>query len=152
VGAQRLRKHDTSVLVDGDDVHITIERDRQLVPLIRIIRQAIEKPVDGLGKALAARIERGSIKRGVAVNAPRDPRRIAVTLNTARNEAGTETRPLASILFVNVETKRSIPCVSLAYTPTKRPTLILRARISLAPRRRSERSGGLWAYMGLHGL
>src|SRR5262249_30132348 len=80
VGAQRFRKHDTSVLIDGDAVHVTIEAERQLVPLVRIIRQAVEKPVDGFRKALAARIERWSVERGVAINAPRDPRRIAVTL------------------------------------------------------------------------
>ena len=69
VGAKRLRKHDASVLIDGEDVHVTIERDRQLVPLVRIIRQAVEKPVDFLRKPLAASIEGRSIERGVAVDA-----------------------------------------------------------------------------------
>ena len=73
VGAKRFRKHDASVLIDGEDVHVTIERDRQLVALVRIIRQAVEKPVDLARKALAACIERRSIERGVAVDAAAVP-------------------------------------------------------------------------------
>ena len=68
VGAKPFRKHDASVLIDGEDLHVTIERDRQLVALVRIIRQAVEKPVDLARKALAACIERRSIERGVAVD------------------------------------------------------------------------------------
>lgn len=44
---------------------------------------------------------------------------------TARKEAGIETRPLASILFVNVETKRSIP----RFEPRPRRELRLRAAL-----------------------
>ena len=41
---------------------------------------------------------------------------------TARKVAGMETRPLASILFVNVETKRSIPLGVLPlYAPVLAP-------------------------------
>ena len=69
MGAKRLRKHDASVLIEAEDVHVTIERDRQLVALVRIVRQAVEKPVDFLRKALAACIERRSVERGVAVDA-----------------------------------------------------------------------------------
>ena len=58
VGAKPFRKHDTSVLIDAEDLHVTIERDRKLVALVRIIRQAVEKPVDFARKALAACIER----------------------------------------------------------------------------------------------
>src|SRR5262249_45352944 len=46
VGAKRFRKHDASLLVDREDVHIAVERDRELVALVRIIRKAVEKPVD----------------------------------------------------------------------------------------------------------
>src|SRR6185369_1193993 len=80
VGAKPFRKHDASVLIDGDDVHVTIERDRQLVALVRIIRQAVEKPVDLARKALAACIERRSIERGVAVDAAGGALRVAVAL------------------------------------------------------------------------
>src|SRR5262249_20625780 len=80
MGAQRLRKHDASVLIETEDVHVTIERDRELVPLVRIIRQAVEKPVDFLRKALAACIERGSVERGVAVDAAGGTLRVAVAL------------------------------------------------------------------------
>ena len=76
VRAKRFRKHDASVLIEAEDLHVTIERDRQLVALVRIVRQAIEKPVDFLRKALAACIERRSVERGVAVDAAR----IAVAL------------------------------------------------------------------------
>ena len=73
VGAKPFRKHDASVLIDGEDVHVTIERDRQLVALVRIIRQAVEKPVDLARKALAACIECRSVERGVAVDAAGAP-------------------------------------------------------------------------------
>ena len=69
VRAKRFRKHDASVLIDDENVDVTIERDRQLVPLVRIVRQAGEKPVDLLRKSLAACIERRSVERGVAVDA-----------------------------------------------------------------------------------
>ena len=69
MGAEFFRKHDTPVLVDGEDLDVTIERDRQFVPLIRIIRQAREKPIDFRGQSLAARVQCRSIERGVAVDA-----------------------------------------------------------------------------------
>ena len=62
--AKRLRKDDASVAVEAEDLDIAIERDRQLVALIRIVWQAREKPIDLLCKALAACIECRSIERG----------------------------------------------------------------------------------------
>src|SRR5262249_18561092 len=95
VRAKRLRKHDTPVLIDRKNVHISIERDRQLVSLIRIIRQAIEKPVDLLCKALAACIEGRSIERGVAVDAAR----IAIALEPGA-ERGRHRDPTLGIELV----------------------------------------------------
>jgi hypothetical protein len=69
VDAKRLRKDDASVPVDGEDLDVAVKRDRQFVPLVRIVRQACEKPVDLLRKSLAASIESRSIERGVAVDA-----------------------------------------------------------------------------------
>jgi len=46
VGAKFLRKDDAAVPVDRENLDITIERDRELIPLIRIVRQAAEKPID----------------------------------------------------------------------------------------------------------
>ena len=57
MGAQALRKDDASVPIDREDLDVAIERDRQLVPLIRIVRQACEKPVDLLRQSLATSIE-----------------------------------------------------------------------------------------------
>ena len=74
VRAKRFRKDDASVAIEAEDVDVAVERDRQLVPLVRIIWQASEKPIDLLCKALAACIERWSIKRRVAV----DPAGIAI--------------------------------------------------------------------------
>ena len=72
VRAKRFRKHDASVLIDAEGDHVAVERDRQLVPLVRIIRQAVEKPVDVRGRARAACSERRSGERGVAVEAAVD--------------------------------------------------------------------------------
>ena len=69
MGAKCFRKHDASVLVEAEDVNVSIERDREFVALVRIIRQACEKPIDFLRKALAASIERRSIERRVTVDA-----------------------------------------------------------------------------------
>src|SRR5262245_22752020 len=68
--AKRFRKDDASIAIEAEDVDIAVERDRKLVPLVRIVRQTCEKPIDLLCKALAACIERRSIERGVAVDAP----------------------------------------------------------------------------------
>src|SRR5262249_20674783 len=57
-----------------------VERDREFVALVRIIRQAREKPVDLFCKSLAACIESRSLERGVAVDASRAGMRIAVAL------------------------------------------------------------------------
>ena len=71
VGAKRLRKDDAPVAVDREDLDVTVERDREFVTLIRIVRQACEKPIDLLRKSLAACIECRSIERRVAVDATR---------------------------------------------------------------------------------
>jgi len=69
VSAKRLRKDDASVAVDREDLNVAVERDRQLVSLVRIVRQAREKPIDFLRKSLAACIEGWSVERGVTVDA-----------------------------------------------------------------------------------
>jgi hypothetical protein len=69
VRAKPFRKADAPVAVDRQDLDIAVERDRQLVPLVRIVRQAREKPVDLFCKSLAASIESRSFERGVAVDA-----------------------------------------------------------------------------------
>src|SRR5690606_5115540 len=76
VGAKRFRKDDAPILVDAEDLHVAVERDRELVPLVRILREMGEKIIDFLRKSLAARIERRRIERGVAI----DSASIAVAL------------------------------------------------------------------------
>src|SRR6185436_20216563 len=72
-----------------------------------------------------------------------------------RKGAGTETRPLASILFVNVETKRSIPrfepCPLLDQRqPAFQP--IGAASVAIAGMRRSMGVHGItWDTMGVNG-
>ena len=73
VGAKRLRQHDAAVAVEIENLDVAVERDRELVPLVRIVRQAPEKPVDFVRKSLAAGIECRSIERGVAVDAGAAP-------------------------------------------------------------------------------
>src|SRR5262249_49014144 len=90
VGAKRFRKHDASILVEGKDVYFAIERDREPIPLVRIIRKAVEKAVDFLRKALAACIEGWSVKRGVAINAPG----ITVALEPSAEGSGDGDAPL----------------------------------------------------------
>ena len=69
VRAKPFRKDDASVAVDRENLDVAVERDRQLVALVRIVRQAREKPIDLFRKSLAACIECRSIERGVAVDA-----------------------------------------------------------------------------------
>src|SRR5258706_12917732 len=69
MGTKRLRKDDASILIDGQDLHIAVERNRQLVALVRIVRQACQKPIALLPKSVAASIDGRSIQRGVAVDA-----------------------------------------------------------------------------------
>jgi hypothetical protein len=69
VRAKVLRKTDASVPIDREDLDIAIERDRQLIALVRIIRQAREKPIDLFCKSFAACIECRSFECGVAVDA-----------------------------------------------------------------------------------
>ena len=111
--AKRFRKDDASVAIDGENLDVAVKGDRQLVALVRIVRQACEKPIDLLRKSLAACIECRSIERGVAVDARRRSRRARARRGMAPES---ETRPLASILFVNVETKRSIPVCSASFS------------------------------------
>ncbi len=87
VGAKRLRKDDAAVAVDREDLDVAVERDREFVALVRIVRQASEKPVDLACKSFAARIECWSVERGVAVNASTGCAAIAVAF-----EHGTEWR------------------------------------------------------------
>jgi hypothetical protein len=67
--AKRFRNDDAPVPVEGENLDIAVERDRELIALIRIVRQAREKPVDLARKPFAAAIECRSVERGVAVDA-----------------------------------------------------------------------------------
>jgi hypothetical protein len=137
VGAKAFRKHDTSVLVDREDLGDTVKRDRKLVPLDRIVRQAREKPVDRARKSLAACIDRSTIERGVAVDVSGPTllgnRRVREWREKAQ---GRRRDPLPSILLMYVETKRSIPSVEVpsfllnATTATENPLHILNSRTS----------------------
>ena len=73
VAAKPFRKDDAPVAIDRENLDVAVERDRELVALVRIVRQAREKPVDLFRKSLAASIERWSIERGVAVDASELP-------------------------------------------------------------------------------
>jgi hypothetical protein len=108
--AKRLRKHDASVLVDGKRMHVTIERDRQLVPLVRIVRQAIEKPVDVVRKPLAA-----------SIAAPGIP----VALKDRPERRRHRHAPLGVDLVDECGNKAVHPrCSSLAPTPTNHALLL----------------------------
>ena len=80
VRTKLFRKDDTAVPIDAENLDVAVERDREFVPLIRIIREAREKPVDFLRKSLAAAIEGRSIERGVAVDAAGARTFVAVAL------------------------------------------------------------------------
>src|SRR4029450_10751985 len=99
VGAKPLRKHDTSVLIDGEDLHVTIERDRQLVALVRIVRQAVEKPVDLARNALAPCSYRRRVERGVAVDAAGAALGVAVALQHGA-EGGRDRDPALGVDLV----------------------------------------------------
>src|SRR5262245_37790444 len=78
-----------------------------------------------------------------------------------RKGAGTETRPLASSLLMNVETKRSIPLLEPRLTPsTALPWLRANSaqstsRAAIAPKGAGRRELGMygitWAEMGVNG-
>src|SRR6185436_13403578 len=149
--AKRFRKHDASVLVDGERVHVTIERDRELVALVRIIRQAVENPVDVLRKSLAACIERRSIERGVAVDAAG----VAVAFEDAAERRG-HGNPALGVDLVDVRRDKAVHPVARA-SPDAGHTLargepigpVQRLALAIAPQR--ARDDVDWACMGLHG-
>src|SRR5689334_13988422 len=132
VRTQRFRKDDASVAIDAEDVHIAIERDRQFVPLIRIVRQTREKPIDRLRKALAACIERWSIERGVAVDAAG----VAVALKHGTERSRDRDASL-DVDFVGEGGDKAIH-------PLLEPRSTLRHRRNLPP-------GFIWDYMGIDG-
>jgi hypothetical protein len=78
VGAKTFRKDDAAVAIDRENLDVAIERDRQLIALVRIVRQAREKPIDLFCKSLAASIESRSFERGVTVDAASSSRGVAV--------------------------------------------------------------------------
>src|SRR3990170_1955998 len=71
VRAKPFRKDDAAVAVDRENLDVAVERERELIALVRIVRQTCEKPIDFLCKSFAACIECWSIERGVAVDASR---------------------------------------------------------------------------------
>src|SRR5690606_12959629 len=80
MAAKRFRKDDAPVAVDAENLDVAVERDRELVSLVRIVRQAREKPVDLSRKSLAARIKGWSIDRGVAIDSADASLAVAVAL------------------------------------------------------------------------
>ncbi len=71
MAAKAFRNDDTAVPIDPENLDVAVECDREFVSLVRIVRQACEKPVDLFRKSLAACIECRSIDRGVAVDSAR---------------------------------------------------------------------------------
>ena len=86
--AKAFRKADAAVAVDREDLDVAVEGDRELIALVRIVRQAREKPIDLLCKSLAASIESRSFERGVAVDAASASRGIAVALENGAEWSG----------------------------------------------------------------
>ena len=78
--AKRFRKDDAPVPVDAENLDVAVECDRELVSLVRIVRQACEKPIDLFRKSLPASIKCRSVERGVAVDASGTSLGIAVAL------------------------------------------------------------------------
>lgn len=64
------RKDDAAIPIDREKLNVAVERDRELIPLIRIVWKAREKPVDFFRKSFATCIESRSVERGVAIDAP----------------------------------------------------------------------------------
>ncbi len=62
VTAKAFRKDDAAVPIDSENLDVAVERDRELVSLVRIIREAREKPIDLFRKSLAACIESRSVE------------------------------------------------------------------------------------------
>ena len=58
VGAKVLRNNDAAVPIEAENLDIAVECDREFVALVRIVRQAAEKPIDLFRKSFAAAIER----------------------------------------------------------------------------------------------
>jgi hypothetical protein len=80
VRAELFRNDDAAVPVEPEILDRPVERDREFVPLVRIVRQAAEKPVDFLRKPLPAAIEGRSVERGVAIDGGASSSTIAVAL------------------------------------------------------------------------
>jgi hypothetical protein len=80
VTAKAFRKDDTPVPVDAENLDVAVECDREFVSLVRIVRQASEKPVDLFRKSLAASIKGRSIDRGVAIDPSDASLAVAVAL------------------------------------------------------------------------
>ena len=68
MAAKRVRKDDTPVPINAENLDVAVECDRKFVSLVRIVWQAREKPIDLFRKSLAASIKGRSIDRGVAID------------------------------------------------------------------------------------
>ena len=88
VAAKAFRKDDTAIPVDAENLDVAVECDREFVSLVRIVRQACEKPIDLLRKSLAACIECRSIDRGVAIDAADASLAVAVTFEDGSERRG----------------------------------------------------------------
>jgi len=108
VGAKRLRKNDAPITINREDLDIAVQRDREFIALVRIVRQACEKPVDLLRKSLAACIEGRSIKRGVAIDATG----ISVTLENGAERCWDRDTPFGVDLVCECRDKTVHPPVS----------------------------------------
>src|SRR5262249_946915 len=64
-----LRQNRASVLVDRKDFACPEERGGEVVTLVRVRSEPFDQPVDLVDQPLAAGVERGRIKRRIAINA-----------------------------------------------------------------------------------
>ena len=67
--AQTLRENGASVLIDGEDLAGAEQRGGELIALIGIRREVFDQIIDLVDQTLAAGVERGRIKRRIAVDA-----------------------------------------------------------------------------------
>src|SRR5512147_1666872 len=67
--SEPLRDDGASVLVDAEDFAGAEECSRELISLIGIGREVLDKVIDFVDEALTARVERWRIERRIAINA-----------------------------------------------------------------------------------
>ena len=99
----RIRQDDTPFRIDLQNLACPEQRRRQLIPLVRIGRQRRQKRIDLVQKHIAACVQGRRVERRMNVE-PLE----SILAKTARKDAGIDTRPFESNLFVKLDTKRFI--------------------------------------------